>query len=155
MNDMSSDADIAMMMTSKSLKTLILSKNQLGKENGAVLGKTLATNETLEELFLEGNPLSTEFASFLLEALQLNVTLKTFGFMRSYMGKAIPSQMNTEIRNIVALNKAGRGWLRASSAPNTPSSELAPLAHLLHRTRLEPSALFGVLREHTDLWVKP
>mmetsp|Transcript_3792 Transcript_3792/g.7549 ORF Transcript_3792/g.7549 Transcript_3792/m.7549 type:complete len:379 (-) Transcript_3792:53-1189(-) len=155
MNELSSDADIALMLTSKSIKTLILSKNQLGKDDGSVFGKNLATNETLDEFFLEGNPLSTEFASSLLKALQLNVTLKTFGFMSSYMGKAIPSQIDTDIRNIVALNQAGRRWLRAASEPNKPSLELAPMAHLLHRTRFEPSSLFGVLREHTNLWVNP
>lgn len=155
MNDLSSDTDIAIMMTSKNLRTLILSKNQLGKNNGSVFGSNLATNETLEELFLEGNPLSTEFASSLLKALQLNVTLKRFGFMRSYMGKAIPSQIDTEIRNIVALNQAGRGWFRVASDPNRPSSELAPMAQLLHRTRFEPSSLFGVLREHSNLWISP
>ena len=155
MNELSSDADIALIISSKSLKSLILSKNQVGKDNGSMFGKHLATNETLEELFLEGNPLSTEFVSSLLEALQLNVTLKKLGLMRSYMGKAIPSQLLTEIRNIVALNQAGRGWLRAASVPNAPSSELALLPHLLHRTRLESSSLFGVLREHTNLWVNP
>ena len=156
MNELSNDADIATMLQSKNLRSVILSKNQLGKEeNGSTFGQVLAANEMLEELFLEGNPLSTDFAASIREALQVNTTLRRFGFMKSYMGKSITASVDTEIRNLVALNQAGRRWLRAASQSSTPASELAVLPHLLQRSNDEHSVLFGVLREYTNLWVQP
>ena len=156
MNELSNDADIATMLQSKNLRSVILSKNQLGKEeNGSTFGQVLAANEMLEELFLEGNPLSTDFAASIREALQVNTTLRRFGFMKSYMGKSITASVDTEIRNLVALNQAGRRWLRAASQSSTPASELAVLPHLLQRSNDEHSVSFGVLREYTNLWVQP
>lgn len=160
MNELSNDADIATMLQSKNLKSVILSKNQLGmengsSENGSAFGQALAANEMLEELFLDGNPLSADFAASVREALQVNTTLRRFGFVKSYMRKSLPASVDTEIRNLVALNQAGRKWLHAASQPSTPASELALLPHLLQRSNDEPSVLFGMLREYTNLWVLP
>ena len=155
MNKLSSDRDIATILQSKSLTSLILSKNQIGKENGSYVKPILAANSTLEELFLEGNPLSEKFASSLLGALHYNTSLKRLGFMTFYMGTSIPLHLDASLRHTVAMNNAGRGWLRAVSAPETTPAELALLSPILHRARSDPSALFGVLREHTNLWVKP
>ena len=140
---------------SPQVSDLTLSKNHFGKSQSSKFGEILATNETLEELFLEGNPLSSNFARSILRALESNTTLRRLGFMKSYMGKSLPIELDTEIRNLVTLNEAGRRWLRNASGPNTPSFELAVLPHLLHRTSDEPNSLFGVLREYTNLWVKP
>jgi hypothetical protein len=65
---------------------------------------------------------------------------------------SLPDELDQALRHLVALNKAGRGWMREATAPDQPSSAIALLPQVLHRVQTDSSVVFDLLRNHANLF---
>ena len=151
--------------SSFALTELSLSHNQLSGRNGHeeehdgshAFCQALATNTSLKRLSLDLNPLSDSMGWNLYEVLQrdntsllrLSIVIASAAYwtgprqrqQQRRQGVSFRPLTHTcaeRLRHVVALNEAGRGWLR---------QERHALPQLVARVRNEPQLVYGLLRE--------
>jgi len=129
----------------RTLKTLSLYNNQIGKKGAKLLADALAANSTLEQLFLEGNQVGDEGAKSLAQAVMTNTGLEVLILRGNGIGDAGASDLATSFLFNKSLRVVLLGENEIGNAGATSLADALEYNHMIDQIMVDSNPMSNVL----------